>query len=168
MAKIRRGKIRSVHCDNRRKAFQVAVSRRRYWFPYAKADPPPSSKDPVLSVYVDAELASEAFTYELASGQEGTVHIDQVLDYNRDPRYLRDLLVYQLTLAARERVESSPLSKRELIRRLGTSPAQLYRLLDPTNYAKSIDQLTALLAVLDCEVELVVKSPSRAAVPAEV
>jgi hypothetical protein len=161
-------KIRSVHYDNRRKAFRVVASRGTYWFPYAKARPRPSSEDPVASVYVDEELGNEAFTYELASGQEGTVHIDQVLDYNRDPRYLRDLLVYKLTLAARERVESSPLSKRELIRRLGTSAAQLYRLLDPTNYAKSIDQLTALLGVLDCEVELVVNSPSQAVVPAEV
>ena len=92
-------RIRSVHCDNRRKAFQVVVSRGTYWFPYAKADPRPSSKDHVLGVYVDEELGNEAFTYELASGQEGTIHIDQVLDYNRDPRYLRDLLVYQLTLA---------------------------------------------------------------------
>jgi hypothetical protein len=144
------------------------VSRRTYWFPYAKADPQPLSNDPVLSVCVDEELANEAFTYELSSGVEGTVHFDQVLDYNRDPRYLRDLLVYQLTLAVRERVQGSPLSKRELIRRLGTSPAQLYRLLDPTNYAKSIDQLTTLLGVLDCDVELVVKGRSRTAVPAEV
>ena len=44
-----------------------------------------------------------------------------------------------------------------MIRRLGTSPAQLYRLLDQTNYAKSVDQMLALLSVLDCEVELVVK-----------
>jgi len=161
-------KIRSVHYDNRREAFRVGVSRSTYWFPYAKAHPRPSSKNLVASVYVDEELGNEAFTYELASGQEGTVHIDQVLDYNRDPRYLRDLLVYQLTLAARQRVESSPLSKRELIRRLGTSAAQFYRLLDPTNYTKSIDQLTALLGVLDCEVELIVRSQSRAAVPGEV
>jgi hypothetical protein len=169
MSKIRRGNcIKSVHCDNRRKAFRVVVSSATYWFPYAKADPRPSSEDPVANVYVDEELGDEAFTYELASGQEGTVHIDQVLDYNRDPRYLRDLLVYKLTLAARERVEGSPLSKRELIRRLGTSAAQFYRLLDPTNYTKSIDQLMALLAVLDCDVQLVVKSPSRASVPARV
>ena len=161
-------RIKSVDYDNRRKAFRVAVSRKTYWFPYAKARPRPGSEDPVARVYVDAELGNEALTYELASGREGTIHIDQVLDYNRDPRYLRDLLVYQLTLAARERVESSPLSKRELIRRLGTSAAQFYRLLDPTNYAKSMDQLTALLGVLDCEVKLVVKSQSRAAVPAEV
>lgn len=120
-------------------------------------------------MYVDEELGHEAFTYELASGEEGTVHIDQVLDYNRDPRYLSDLLLYKLTLVARERVERSRLSKRELIRRLGTSAAQLYRLLDPTNYAKSIDQLVALLSVLDCEVDLIVrKAPAPRDVPAEV
>ena len=46
---------------------------------------------------------------------------------------------------------------RELIRRLRTSPAQFYRLLDQTNYAKSMDQLMALLSILECEVDLVVK-----------
>jgi hypothetical protein len=44
-----------------------------------------------------------------------------------------------------------------LIRRLGTSPAQFYRLLDQTNYSKSMDQLMDLLGILDCEVDLVVK-----------
>ena len=44
-----------------------------------------------------------------------------------------------------------------MIRRLGTSPAQLYRLLDQTNSRKSIDQMLALLRVLDCDVELVVR-----------
>ena len=70
---------------------------------------------------------------------------------------MRDLLLYKLTLAAQERVKSSPLSKRELIRRLGTSPAQFYRLLDQTNYKKSMDQLMVLLHILDCEVDLVVR-----------
>ena len=41
--------------------------------------------------------------YKLKSGEEETVHIDQVLDYNRDPRYMQDLLFYKLTLAAQER-----------------------------------------------------------------
>jgi predicted XRE-type DNA-binding protein len=70
---------------------------------------------------------------------------------------MRDLLLYNLTLSAKERVTRSSLSKRELIRRLGTSPAQFYRLLDQTNYKKSIDQLMTLLHILDCEVEFVVK-----------
>jgi hypothetical protein len=48
--------------------------------------------------------------------------------------------------------------RREIIRRLGTSPAQLYRLLDQTNYRKSVDQLLRLLQVLDCDVDLVVRA----------
>ena len=150
-------KIRTVHPDNRKKAFEVVTYAKRYSLPYAKLEVRPSRQNPIKRVYVDAELGNEAFTYELASGDEGTVHIDQVLDYNRDPRYMRDLLLYKLTLAAQQRVKKTSLSKRELIRRLGTSPAQFYRLLDQTNYSKSIDQLMVLLGILDCEVDLIVK-----------
>lgn len=150
-------KIRTVHYDNRKKAFEVVTNAKSYSFPYAKLAARPSGQNPIKRVYVDEELGNEAFTYELASGDEGTVHIDQVLEYNRDPRYMRDMLLYKLTLAARERVKRTRLSKRELIRRLGTSPSQFYRLLDQTNYSKSIDQLMALLGILDCEVDLVVK-----------
>lgn len=90
--------------------------------------------------------------------QEGTVHIEQVLEYNEDPSYLRDLLLYRLTIEAQKRIDKSPLSKREIIRRLGTSPAQLYRLLDQTNYRKSVDQLVSLLQILDCDVDFVVRA----------
>ena len=86
------------------------------------------------------------------------MHIDQVLDYCQDPSYLRDLLLYRLTLEARRRIDDAGLSRREIIRRLGTSPAQLYRLLDQTNYGKSIDQVLRLLRVLDCDVDLVVRA----------
>ena len=150
-------KIKQVSHNNRKKAFEIATYSKGYLFPYAKLEAPPSRDNPVTRVYVDKELGNEAFTYELKSGDEGTVHIDHVLQYNRDPRYMRDLLLYKLTLAAQERVNSSSLSKRELIRRLGTSAPQFYRLLDQTNYKKSIDQLMALLHILDCDVDLVVK-----------
>ena len=46
----------------------------------------------MATVYVDPELAREAFTFVLASGKEGSVHIDHVLEYNNDPATLRDLL----------------------------------------------------------------------------
>ncbi len=150
-------KIKKVSQNNRKKAFEVATYGKNYLFPYAKLEVPPSRENPITRVYVDKELDNEAVTYELKSGEEGTVHIDQILEYNGDPRYMRDLLLYKLTLAAQDRVKNSSLSKRELIRRLGTSPAQFYRLLDQTNYKKSIDQLMALLHVLDCEVDLVIK-----------
>jgi hypothetical protein len=158
-------KIKSVHYDNRKKAFEVVTHGQRYWFPFAKLGLRPTPANPVKTAIVDDELGREAFSYELKSGEEGTVHIDQVLDYNRDPRYMRDLLLYKLTLVAHERVNTSRLSKRELIRRLGTSPAQFYRLLDQANYSKSIDQLMALLSILDCQVDLVVKKAGRGREP---
>lgn len=84
----------------------------------------------------------------------------QVLEYNKDPDHLRDQLLYGLTLEAQKRVGASPLSRREIIRRLGTSATQFYRLLDQTNYRKSVDQLVSLLQILDCDVRLVVRPKS--------
>jgi hypothetical protein len=150
--------IRSVSRNNRRRSFEVRLASKRLAFPYAKADPRPTTDDPVLRQFVDPELGREGFTYVLRSGRTGTVHVEQVLEYNQDPRHMRDLLLYRLTLEARKRIAGSPLAKREIIRRLGTSPAQLYRILDQTNYAKSVDQLLALLQVLDCDVDLVVRA----------
>ena len=53
------------------------------------------------------------------AGPKGVVHIEQVLEYNRDSSYLRDALLYRLTIEAQRRVEASALSKREIVRRLG-------------------------------------------------
>jgi len=153
-------KIRSVRPNNRKKAFEVETASKTFQFPYSKSDPRPSVSDPIARVTVDREIGREAFTYVLGSGKDGTVHIEQVMEYNQDPHYMRDMLLYRLTIEAAKRVEASPLSKREIVRRLGTSAAQFYRLLDQTNYRKSIDQLLALLHILDCEVDLVVRSKS--------
>jgi hypothetical protein len=150
-------RVRMVHANRRKKAFDVSAGRRRMSFPFARSEPAPSPDDPVARVYVDPELACQGFSYVLESGREGTVHVDQVLEYNQDPVYLRNLLLYKLTIEARRRVETSPLAKRELVRRLGTSPTQFYRLLDPANDRKSIDQMLRLLQVLDCEIDLVVR-----------
>jgi hypothetical protein len=156
-------KIRSVRSDNRKKAFEIKVSKRTLKFPYSKLDLQPNTDDPIDRVYVDKELASEGFSYVLKSGKSGTVHIEQVLEYNQDPWYLRDLILYKLTVEAQKRLEKSALSKREIIRRLGTSATQFYRLLDQKNYQTSVDQLLSLLHILDCDVDLVIraKTPSR-------
>ena len=160
-------KIRAVVGNNRKKAFEVKTSTRTLVFPYAKVDPRPTANDPLERVFVDRELDREGFTYVLTSGREGAVHAEQVLEYNQDPGYLRDALLYKLTIEAQKRVQASPLSKREIIRRLGTSATQFYRLLDQTNYRKRMDQLLSLLHVLDCDVDLVVRAhsarPGRAA-----
>jgi hypothetical protein len=153
-------KLRTVNHNNRKKLFEVRIGAGEVTFPYSKADPTPSSKDFVVREFVDPEVAREGFTYILASGRTGTVHSEQILEYNKDPSYLRDQLLYRLTLEAQRRVAKSPLSKREIMRRLGTSAAQLYRLLDQTIYTKSIDRVLELLQVLDCEVDLVVRAKS--------
>ena len=135
-------KIRSVTHNNRNKRFALRTSATALVFPYSQTDPVPTAQNPVRNIFVDDEAGREAFTYVLDSGASGTVHIEHVLEYNRDPRYLRDLLLYRLTIEAQKRASASPLSKREIVRRLGTSAPQLYR----------------LLQVLNCDVDLVVRT----------
>jgi len=155
-------KIQTVTHNNRKRAFQVKMSTKQFQLPYSKVDPQPGAADPITRVFVEKELGREGFTYVLESGKEGTVHSEQVLEYNQDPHYMRDAMLYKLTVEAQKRVEASALSKREIIRRLRTSATQFYRLLDQTNYRKSVDQLLSLLHVLDCDVDLLVrtKTPS--------
>jgi hypothetical protein len=157
-------KIRKVECNNQKKTFEVTTfSGRRFSYPYAKVSPVPDSENQAHEVYPDEDFGKEAFTYVLESGDEGTVHIDHLLEYSDDPEYMARLALHRLTVEARKRVDESPLSKREIMRRLGTSQAQLYRLLDPANYRKSMNQLVELLAAVDCEVEMVVRKRHQSA-----
>ena len=157
-------KITKVIPNNRRKAFEVHTRRKAYGFPYAQVRPRPTSRNKVVHVQVDDDMGRDGFVYVLDSGEQGACHIDHVLEYNRDPAYAADMLLYKLTLWAQEAVRKSDLSTRELIRRLGTSPAQFYRLLDQTNYRKSMRQLLALLHLLDWDVDVVLKRPEEGAV----
>ena len=156
-------KIRRATVNNRKAQLELtAGSGKVFPVPYARLDPRPTPKNRIREAYVDKELGREAVTYVLESGDEGSVHIDHALEYNQDPRYLAELLIHQLTVEARRRVDRSGLSRRELARRLSTSVPQLYRLLDPANTRKSLGQLVGLLHLLDCDVQLVVH-PRRAA-----
>ncbi len=152
-------KIRTVKANNRKRAFDVTISRGVLPLPYSKVDPVPDSTNPLVRVYVDDELGREGFTYVLASGAEGSVHIDSVLEYNEDPAYMRELLLYKLTLQAQRCLKASPLPAREVIRRARTSPAQFYRLLDVSNKTKSVDKLLVLLGAMDYEVDFTVRTP---------
>lgn len=150
-------KIVDVRANNRKKAFEVRTSANEYSFPYAKLERKPDRGDPVREVFPDDEAGREAFTYRLESGQEDTVHLDAVLEYNKDPAYLNELLLHRLTVEVRRAVVASDLSKREMIRCLGTSPSQFYRLLDPTYYGKSVGQMLALLRIVGYEADLLIR-----------
>ena len=151
-------KIVGVKANNRKRVFEVLTAEGDYSFPFAKLMAQPTRTDRVKEAYPDREAGDEAFTYRLESGLEDTVHLDVVLEYNQDPALLNDLLLYRLTVEARDALEESGLSKREVIRRLNTSASQFYRLLDPTYYGKSVGQMLALLRVLGKEVDLVVRA----------
>ena len=111
-------KISSVASNSRRRAFLVDLAGTVYPFPFVRCQPRPSTADPIVSVVVDSELADEGFTYVLKSGVEGSVHADQVLDYNKDPSFLRDMLVYKLTIEVRNRVATTGLANRGRWQRL--------------------------------------------------
>ncbi len=150
-------KIVSVKANNHRRAFEVRTRKQTLVFPYARVTPRPSPGDRIVEVCVDQELGRDGFTYVLESGKEGSVHVDSVLEYNKDPRYLADLMLYQLTIEAQRRLEDSPLSRREIARRLGTSVPQLYRILDQTNYGTSLQKVISLLSVLDYDVKVTLR-----------
>ena len=59
-------------------------------------------------MYPDLDFGREAFTYVLESGDEGTVHVDHLLEYSDDPEYMARLALHKLTVEARKRVEESP------------------------------------------------------------
>ena len=159
-------KIDSVSANNRKKAFQIEVEHGAFSFPYALLRLRPDSTNRITEAFPDPDLGMEGFTYRLADGAEDTIHIDAVLEYNRDPAYLNTLLLHRLTVEAQKAVESSDVSKRELIRLLGTSASQFYRLLDSTNTSKSVGQMLALLHLLGREVDVVVSPrPSSKARP---
>lgn len=150
-------KIARVSINNRRKEFIVAThSGMTYSYPYVKAEPRPDADNRIVQAFVDNELGKQAITYVLDSGEEGSIHLEQVLEYNQDPIYMAELLIYKLTLEARKGIDTCGLSRRQVAKRLNTSVPQLYRLLDPANSSKSINQLVALLHVLNCSVDLVV------------
>lgn len=159
-------KIRKVAANNRKHAFEVTLGKNVLSFPYSKADPAPVPSDPVARAFVDEELGREGFTYVLKSGAEGSVHVDAILEHNEDPAYMRDLLLYNLTLQAQVCMEESPLSQAEIVRRAKTSPSQVARLLDASNKTKSVDKLVVLLGAMDCEVDFTVRPATRSAKPA--
>jgi len=157
-------KIRSVAHNNRRKSFEVKTAKSAFVLPFSQVEPRPAVCRSHRSRLRDKALAARRSPTFSSPARRATVHIEQVLEYNQDPDYLRDALLYKLTIEAQKRLAVTPLSKNEIVRRLGTSPSQLARLLDQTNYRKSVDKLLALLHVLGCDVDLRVreKAASRA------
>lgn len=152
--------IKKVRINNNKKCLEIETSKDTFALPFSKLDLIPNAENTIKKAYVDEELGNRAVTYILDSGEEDTVHLDAFLDYNKDPEYMKKMTLYKLTLQARELVKQSKLPKREIARKLRTSPPQLYRLLDTTNYSKTIDQMIKLLASLGYEIGFTLQDPT--------
>lgn len=150
-------KIKKVRVNARKKALEIDTEKGTLCLPFSKLDLRPTPKNRIKEIYIDPELGNRGVTYVLESDDEDSIHLDAFLDYNRDPDFLRQLTLHKLSIEASRLMEGSGLSKHEIIRRMKTSPSQLYRLLDPANYQKSVDQMLRLIAVLGYRVEVSLK-----------
>lgn len=145
-------KIKRIFANNRKKCFVLETSKQIYEYPYSELGF--KSKIQISSVYVDPELGNIGFSYTTSSGKQDSVLLDRVLSYNKDTDYILELLLHRLTAKSLEVLKNKSISKRELARKLKTSPKQLYRLLDPAYYGKTVDQMIKLLHALGVSVEL--------------
>jgi predicted XRE-type DNA-binding protein len=154
-------KIRSVKANNHKRAFVVTVfNGKEFVFPYTQLNIKPDSGNRIAKVEVDRELGKEGFTYTLESGDCDTVHIDHVLHFVNEPEYVRDLFRHRMSIAAKRLIGKRGVAKKEILRRLETSPSQLDRLINPKNTRSSLDSLLKLMVACDCKLDLVVDGES--------
>jgi hypothetical protein len=148
--------IRNTYLNKKKKQLSVELASGKVLnLPLAKLKR--GSAEMPERIFVDPEMGLKGVTCLFKSGREESIPLDAFYDYNRDPDYLKSILLYKMTLEAISRLKILSISKNELTRRLGTSPSQLSRLLDPKNKSKSIDHMLRLLTVLGCDVEFKVK-----------
>ena len=148
-------KVRGVKFNNRAKQLELTTyAGAMFPFPYARLKPQPTRSNPLVDVHVDRELAREAVTYRLRGGEEQSVLLDEVLHHNEDPNYMLRLLQHQLSVEAQKHLKTTDLSLRAIARVLRTSPAQIYRLVDPANTTKNLNNLIKLLQVLGVKVDV--------------
>lgn len=150
--------ISRFYPDYRSKGFIVHMGKRRLFYPFAMLDPRPTLKDPFIRGYADGTFGNEVVHYVLQSGKQGRISAEDVLHYYREVSELRGKVLYTLSIEAWERIQQSPLSRRQILKRLRTSASQLDRLLDETNFYKSINGVLDLLEVLGCDVDITVRS----------
>jgi hypothetical protein len=150
-------KIKTVTVNNKQKCLEISTAKDDFHLPFSKLRLQPTPENRIDRIKIDPELAKQAITYTLESGAEDSIHLDAFLAYHKDADYMLNMTLYELTVKALELIEHSGLGKREIARKLHTSPTQLYRLMDTTNYKKTIDQMFKLIHHLGGVLKVAVK-----------
>lgn len=154
-------RVKRVIADEEQRCFHVFFAHRVLPFPYARCDPRPTRRNPIVRLFVDKGVDRRGFTYVLRSGVDGCVLLDYVLDHNCDPGYLGDMLLYKLSLAAQDRWSSTAVSLARVNERGGLRPGRVQEILEQTNYRKTLDELVTLLHALGYDVDFTLR-PNRA------
>lgn len=99
-------KVRRVAINKRKAQLEISTAAGEMLpFPFSKLNPRPTQRNRIRETFVDPELGGEGVTYVLESGAEGSVHLDHALEYNKDPRYLSELLMHRMTRSARPQLD---------------------------------------------------------------
>lgn len=144
-------KIEEVKINTVLNHIEVLASRLMI-FPLSKLKKPFSSYKNISEFFIDEELGCEAVTLISKTGEEESIHLDSFLEINSDPEYFRNLFLYELTSDLVKVFDSDGLVKKHVAAKLDTSMAQLYRVLDTTNYSKTLDQVIKTFAAIGYKV----------------
>lgn len=139
-------RFKRVVFDNKKRVFRLEyTSGLRIECPYFSL----GIRRKVVDARPDPETGGHSFAFTLDDGTTDYVPFDQPLHIARNPEYVKEQTLYEMTKQLNEFIRREGISKRGLARRLKTSPAQLARLLDPTNYRKSMSRLVEIGAILN-------------------
>lgn len=139
-------KFKKVEFNNKKKVFRLTYnSGLTVECPYIAF----GIKEKVIDAGPDKEVGNHSFYFVLESGKQDYVPFDQPLYISNNPDYMRQELMFELTMKIQNMIENAGISKRELARSLKTSVTQINRLLDQTNYNKDLSRLIQIASLLN-------------------
>ena len=143
---MRHTKFKKVEFNNKKKIFRLTYnSNLMVECPYVAL----GIKEKVIDAGPDKEVGHHSFYFVLENGKKDYVPFDQPLYISNNPDYMRQELMFELTMKIQYMIENAGISKRELARSLKTSVTQINRLLDQTNYNKDLSRLIQIAALLN-------------------
>lgn len=141
-------KFKLVRFNNKKKVFHLTyTSGLEIECPYSAL----SIDKNIIDAGPDKEVGNHCFYFVLEDGEKDYITFDQPLYIIRHPDYVREEVLYNLTLELQKIIALKKIPKRELARRLNTSVTQVNRLLDQTNYKKDLSRLIEIATIIGYE-----------------
>ena len=147
-------KIKFARANNRKKAIIIRTSNTEMLLPYSKLNFKPTINNKIVDVYPDKEIKNEGIIYCLKDGTKDSIHIDVFLHFNKNPEYMKEIALYELTMKLQKQREKLKIPISKLAQQLNTSKKQINLLLDQTNSKKTMDSMLDLACMLGVELKI--------------